>query len=651
MQLCVSTVVAAATLAACGSSDLLLPGTPARACAITTSDGAVIIGSGLPGDPAAPEPASGYRVGMEAMHARDFMVVTANPLASRAGCEVLRDGGNAMDAAVAVQMVLGLVEPQSSGIGGGAFMLYYDAASGKVQAFDGRETAPAAATDNYLRWVNPHDDAAGTPQPSTRASGRSIGTPGVVRMLELAHEEYGSTPWERLFAPAIELAQEGFAVSGRMADALAAAREHLRRDPDAAALYLEENGQALALGARFTNPEYARTLVLLAQQGADAFYTGPVAQAIVDKIRMATSAADGAPITPGLTTLEDLRNYEAKKREAVCTSYRQRYLICGMPPPSSGGIAVASIMGILEHFNLAEMAPFAPDGEGGWPDADAVHLVAEAGRLAYADRDAYVADTDFVPLPGGSWHAMLDKTYLRARARLIDPRASMGRAGPGDFMTTPGAVVPVPEAGTSHVSIVDAAGNAVSMTTTVESSMGSYHVTRGFVLNNQLTDFAAVPAGADGTPVANRVQANKRPRSSMAPTLVFDLRADGSPGALRMATGSPGGSTIIQYVTKVLVGVLDWQLDAQQATNLVNFGAANAPTTNYGGEHPNVASANQGADDPVVRALQSRGHRVNLNAQTSGIATILRVQRGAATGWQGGADPRREGIALGDNAW
>ena len=616
------------------------------ACAITSGDGSVVVGSGLPGDPAAPEPSSGYRLGKKALHTSKYMVVTANPLASKAGCEVLKSGGSAVDAAVAVQMVLGLVEPQSSGIGGGAFMLYRDAATGKVVAYDGRETAPAAATENYLRYVDDATDQT-APKPSARSSGRSIGTPGVVRMLELAHKDYGKTAWPQLFNSGIDLASKGFPISGRMAAALDGSKVELARDADAAKLYFDAQGKPLALGAKFVNQPYADTLRSIATGGADAFYRGDLAQAIVSKVGVTQTVSDGAPITPGKTTLQDLASYEAKRREAVCTTYRARYMVCSMPPPSSGGIAVAQAMGILENFDLKAYAPTAIDGEGGKPSVMGVHLVSEALRLAYADRDKYVADTDFVPLPGGSPALMLDKSYLRQRAALISTTKSMGTAQAGNFGTPSQGVVDVKEAGTTHMSIVDAKGNALSMTTTVESSMGSFHVTRGFVLNNQLTDFAAIPSTADG-PVANRVQPGKRPRSSMAPTLVFDLKADGTAGDFKMATGSPGGSTIIQYVTKTLVGALDWGLDAQQATSMVDFGAANSPTTNVGGEHPNINTANGGNDDPLVSGLRALGHVVSISAQSSGIGTILRVQRNGQAQLEGGADPRREGLVLGD---
>ena len=639
----VTLVASTIVLAGCNSGD---DEVDVSACAVVTSSGSVTVGSGLAGDPAAPEPASGFKTGVTAKNARSYMVVTANPLASKAGCEVIKNGGNAVDAAVAVQMVLGLVEPQSSGVGGGAFMLHYDAATRSVRAYDGRETAPAAATENYLRWVSDADRTL--PQPGgARASGRSIGTPGAVRMLDLAHKEYGSKPWRDMFQPAIDLASNGFQISGRMADAIAGGATGLKRDAEATAYFFNADGTPKALGTLLKNPAYASTLTTVANNGANAFYTGAIAQGIVDKIKVTSGGSPAVAITPGLTELSDLANYQAKKRNAVCTTYRD-YVLCGMPPPSSGGITVAQIMGILENYDMAANKPTAIDIYGGKPTVMGVHLVAEAGRLAYADRDKYIADTDFTPLPGNSWDTMLNKPYLKSRAALISTTKSMGTAKPGVLGTNALGVSLVNEAGTTHFSIVDKKGNAVSMTTTVESGMGSFHFTQGFILNNQLTDFSAAPTDAAGLPIANKLEAGKRPRSSMAPTLVFRKAADGSPGEFVMATGSPGGSTIIQYVAKTLVGALDWGLDAQQATSMVDFGAANSATTNVGGEHPNVNTANGGNDDPLVSGLRALGHTVSTSAQSSGISTILRAQANGNAVWQGGADPRREGIALGD---
>ncbi len=616
------------------------------ACQTTTADGSVVVGSGLAGDPAAPEPSSGYRLGKTAVQAKSYMVVTANPLASKAGCEVLKAGGSAVDAAVAVQMVLGLVEPQSSGLGGGAFMLHYDAASKTVVSYDGRETAPAAATEDYLRWIS--SDARSTPLPTARASGRSIGTPGAVRMLALAHGEHGRMAWKDLLQPGIDLATNGFPISGRMADAIAGAGTNFQRDADAMAAYFNADGTPKALGTTFTLPAYADTLRAIAAGGADALHTGPIAQAIVDEIN-ATTGANGVAMTPGATTLADLAGYQAKKRPAVCTTYRA-HVVCGMGPPSSGGITVAQTLGILENFDLAQHRPTAIDVHGGKPTVMGVHLVAEANRLAYADRNKYIADTDFVSLPGGSWDAMLDKGYLRGRADLISFGSSLGTALPGNLGAVPlGTGVQPAEAGTTHMTIVDKRGNVVSMTTTVESGFGAWRMVRGFILNNELTDFSAAPADGAGVPIANRVQPGKRPRSSMAPTLVFKQAADGSAGDLVMATGSPGGANIIQYVTKTVVGVLDWGLDAQQATSMLNFGSGNGPTTGLGGEHPNLNAANSGNDDTLVTGLRALGHTVSVVAQSSGVSTIVRTTRdNGLPAWAGGADPRREGLVLGD---
>ncbi|MGB3485261.1 MAG: gamma-glutamyltransferase [Mycobacterium sp.] len=582
-----------------------------------------------------PEVATGYRRDMAAVHTATFAVVTANPLATEAACDVLSAGGNAADALVTAQAVLGLVEPQSSGIGGGGFLLYYDAATRTVQAYDGRETAPAAATENYLRWI---DDAnRSEPQPDARGSGRSIGVPGAVRLLQDVHDEHGSMAWRALFDPAITLADSGFGISSRMAAAIADAAPQLRLDSQAGQYFLNADGSAKTEGTQLTNPAYAKTLGVIATDGAEGFYGGAVAEAIV-----AAAADTTGGRTPSLMTVEDLAGYTAKKRDALCTSYRGKE-ICGMPPPSSGGIAVASTLGILENFPMNEYGPTDVDLNGGRPSVMGVHLVAEAERLAYADRDKYVADTDFVPLPAGTSETLLGSEYLKGRAALISQQHSMGEAQPGDFGIPAAPGPAVPEHGTSHISVVDDQGNAASFTTTVESAFGSFHMVDGFLLNNQLTDFSAEPVGKDGAPVANRVQPGKRPRSSMAPTLVFDRAASGR-GPLYAVVGSPGGSVIIQFVVKTLVSMLDWDLDAQQAVSAVNFGAANSPATNVGGEHPDINTSDNGAHDPLVQGLRELGHEVDLDDQSSGLSVIVRGD----PGWIGGADPRREGVVMGD---
>ena len=562
----------------------------------------------------APEAPSGY-TRKQALSAKSFMVATANPLATHAGYTVLKAGGSAVDAAIAVQMVLTLVEPQSSGIGGGAFMLHFDGEA--VTAFDGRETAPAAV-DTHL-----FEDALGKPLPFFEAivGGRAVGVPGVVRMLELAHHQHGKLPWAALFAPAIALAEEGFAVSPRLAGQLAADR-FLARDPTAAAYFFDENGVSRQAGYLLRNPPLAAVLRSVANGGAQVFYGGEIARAIV-------AAVTGHASNPGRLSLSDLRDYRAVQREPVCTDYRA-WNICGMPPPSSGGIAIAQMLGILSNRKLATMAPV-----GGQPDAEGIHLFAEAGRLAYADRERYVADTDFVPLPGGSPAALIDRTYLASRASLIGER-SIGRATAGvplGIRLARGADRSPELQSTSHFSIVDAQGRAVAMTTSVENGFGARLMVGGFMLNNQLSDFSSIAADDEG-PVANRVAPGKRPRSAMSPTLVRERQS----GRLVLVIGSPGGPAIINYVAKVLVGVMDWGLTLQEAIDLPNFGSRNGPTEL---ERGRIAPG-------LIEQLRARGHVIRLGDQNSGLHGIMRNQIGGQTGWLGGADPRREGTEEGD---
>jgi gamma-glutamyltranspeptidase / glutathione hydrolase len=540
-----------------------------------------------------------------AVHARQFMVATANPHASRAGIETLRAGGSALDAAIAAQLVLNLVEPQSSGIGGGAFILHWDEAARRVAAYDGREAAPAAARPD--RFLQPD----GKPMPIGEAidSGRSVGVPGLLRMLRLAHEKHGRLPWARLFEPAIRLAENGFRVSPRL-HALIASDPILRTNTAARAYFFLPNGKPLPAGYRLKNPPFAALLRRIALEGPDAFYLGDVARDIV--------AAVAAHRRPGDLAATDLAAYRALEREAVCGGYRG-YRICGMPPPSSGGIGVLAILGVLERFPLATLRP----GSSG-----AVHLFAEAGRLAYADRDRYVGDPDFVPVPVAG---LVDPGYLRERAKLVNPAHSMVRALPGMPAGAPaatGADATVEAAGTSHISVVDAQGNALAMTTTIESPFGSRILVRGFLLNNELTDFSLVP-DEGGKPAANRVEPGKRPRSSMSPTLVF-----APDGGFYMTLGSPGGSAIINYVAKTLVGVLDWKLDIQQAIAAPNMGSRNHETELEKGT----------ALEGIAAALRSLGHPVESVRLNSGLHGIVRTPQGLA----GGADPRREGVALGD---
>ncbi|QEZ46081.1 gamma-glutamyltransferase family protein [Cupriavidus oxalaticus] len=641
-------------LGACGGGDdpppvvTTPPATPSG-CELDGSTGGQAVV--LPGDPSAPEQATGYAP-KATVYSKTYMAVTNNPLSTKVACDVLKDGGTAVDAAVAAQMVLNLVEPQSSGIGGGAFIMYYDAATKAVTAYDGRETAPAGADENYIQWKSASDQTA--PAPSAVRSGRSIGTPGTLRVLELAHSEHGKQPWKALFSPAIKLATDGFAIPPRMAAAISGTTTvaNIQRDPEMAAYFLNPDGTPRAVNTIIKNPALANVFSAIASDGADAFYkNGPIAQAIVAKIQ---TTYDGNT-TPGVTTLDDLASYQAKKRTAVCTTYRQ-YEICGMPPPSSGGIAVAQILGIVENFDMASHAPTLVDQNGGRPSVLGAHLLGEAGHLAYADRNKYVADTDFIGLPDGGWDSMLNKPYLSQRASLISTTGVLTTpVAAGNLGDVPLSPSSVEERGTTHLSLHDKYGNVVSMTTTIESGLGSYHMTNGFLLNNELTDFNAAPA-VDGVLVANRVQPGKRPRSSMSPTLVFRRNADGSRGDFYMTTGSPGGATIIQYVAKTLVASLDWGMDAQQAVSMIDFGGSNGGTGSpmiVGGEHPNVdtsvpSGGLAGDNDPLVRGLRDLGHTVNINAQSSGLSAIIRSTIGGSAVLVGGADPRREGVVLGD---
>jgi gamma-glutamyltranspeptidase / glutathione hydrolase len=561
-----------------------------------------------------PEGATGYTE-KPGWTAKKFMVAAANPLATDAGYQVLRAGGSAIDAAIAVQMVLSLVEPQSSGIGGGAFLMYFD--GNTVKAFDGRETAPAAATEKLFQTP----EGKAMPFIEGVVGGRSTGAPGVVRMLGLAHKQYGKLPWASLFAPAIKLAEDGFAVSPRLAGLLKT-EQHLKKDPVAAAYFYDKDGNPRPVGYVLKNPELAKVLREIATGGADAFYTGQIPRDIEAKVK-------SHPTNPGLLTAADIAGYQAKVREPICTDYKA-WTVCGMPPPSSGGIALAQMLGILE---LKDIRAFAP--KDGVLNPDAVHLFSEAGRLAYADRGRYVADTDFVPLPGNSAKGLLDKKYLAERAALIgDKSMGLAKFGVPSGMNVAWGLDNSPELpSTSHISIVDANGNAISMTTTVEDVFGSRQMVRGFILNNQLTDFSFDAADANG-PIANRVQAGKRPRSSMAPTLVFDKGTK----KLVLSTGSPGGSAIINYVGKVLVGTMDWGLNVQQAISLPNFGSRNGPTELEQGR----------VSDALVEQLKAKGHNVRVMEQTSGLQGIMRINIHGEEVWFGGADPRREGIVKGD---
>lgn len=539
-----------------------------------------------------------------AVKADDYMVSTANPLATQAGVDMLARGGSVADAVIAAQLVLGLVEPQSSGLGGGGFALLHRAGQSAVHAYDGRETAPAAARgDRFLR-----DDQ---PMPIFDAidSGLSVGTPGLVRMLGLMHDEHGNLPWSTLFEPALRLASNGFPVSPRL-HAMVADTKALRNSLQAAAYFYDEQGLAWPVGHILRNPDYARVLQQLATQGADAFYRGPLARDMVEAV--------AAHAVPGDLTEADLAAYRVIRREALCADIGA-YRHCGMPPPSSGGLAVLQMMALLQHTPIAGLRPVS---------AEAVHYFSEAGRLAYADRDAYVADPAFVRVPV---HGLLDPDYLASRAALIRPERSLGRAEAG---VPPGLIeAPTEDAAielpaTTHLVAADRHGNVVSMTTSIEYAFGNKIFVNGYLLNNQLTDFSLRAVDDAGRPLPNRVEPGKRPRSSMSPMISFK---DGQP---LIAVGAPGGSAIINYVAKALVGTLMWGMDIQTAIELPNMGSRNRATEIERGTPL----------EGVAATLQAMGHEVRSTDFPSGLQGVMWT----ADGLEGGADPRREGVALGD---
>jgi len=565
----------------------------------------IAVGADKPRDAAseiAPEAATGSNT-KALVQARKWMVASANPLASEVGRDVLRAGGSAVDAAIAMQMVLALVEPQSSGLGGGAFMVSYGAKRRRIITIDGRETAPAAATPQlFMKDGKPlvYMDAVN--------SGMAVGVPGVLRALELAHQRHGRLPWARLMQPAIRLAEQGFAVSPRLHAQIKGNR--FLAEQAAARAYFYPQGQPAPIGHVLKNPALADVLRRIASEGVAVFYRGDIAKDMVQAVQ--------SHARPGALTLQDLAEYRAIVRDPVCGDYR-RYRLCGMGPPSSGAIAVIQMLGMLQQHDMASMLP---------GSREAVHYFAEAGRLAFADRELYVADPAFVQVPVA---AMLDSRYLAWRGALIDARRSMGIAQPGDpigMLKQRGESAAIDQPSTTHLVAIDAEGNAVSMTSTIESEFGSKIFVRGFLLNNQLTDFSLSPTDAQGRLVANRVEPRKRPRSSMAPIIVLK---DDKPYLL---IGSPGGSSIILYVAKTLIGALDWQLDIQQAIALPNMGSRNRETELEQGS----------ALESLQQPLRQSGHRVSIAPSPSGVHAIM-IQPDAL---YGGADPRREGVALGD---
>ena len=550
-----------------------------------------------------PEAATGLAIN-KAVYGSKFMVVAANPYASKAGYNILEKGGSAVDAAIAVELILTLVEPQSSGIGGGTFMLYWDNQKKKMTTFDGRETAPAAATSELfldkqgkpLRWI----DAV--------VGGRSVGVPGLMATFKKAHDKYGKLPWSVLFEEAIALADNGFIVSPRLEKLLG-----LNYNPGIHSLpeinkYFFPNGQSVKAGDLLVNKKLANAYRSIAKDGIDVFYSGWIAEKIIEKVQNST-------ISPGLLSMNDMSAYKVKEREPVCGAYRD-YNICGMAPPSSGGIAVIQILKQLQRFELAKYKP---------NSVEAMHLYTQSSRLAFADRNRYVADVDFVDVPTAG---LIDSKYLAKRSSLINPKKDMGKAASG---TPNGALAlakdsAIERPSTSHFSIIDAQGNAVSMTSSIENGFGSALMVEGFILNNQLTDFSLSPK-KNGQLVANRVQPNKRPRSSMAPMMVFN-----KDNSLKLLVGSPGGSRIINYVAQTIIGVLDWQLNPQDAINLPKVTNRNYVTTLERGT----------SAEALKPLLEAKGHKVQVRDLNSGIHAIEVTK----SGFIGGADPRREGLVL-----
>ncbi len=521
------------------------------------------------------------------------MVAAAHPLGVEAGLDVLRRGGTAIDAAVAVQMMLGVAEPQSSGVGGGGFLLYYDAKTRGITVYDGRETAPAGATPTMFQ-----KDGKPLPFLQAVASGLSVGVPGAVALLEMAHQEHGKLPWADLFGSSIAVARKGFPVSPRLADWLAKMK-HFADDPAARAIYYKADGTPKQVGDIVTNPDLADTMQRIATEGSRVLRAGPIAEAMVARVH--------GHVRPGTLALSDLAAYKPVKREPLCGPYRI-WIVCGMPPPSSGGIAILQMVGLLEPFDLAKDKP---------NDLRAIHLIAEASRLAFADRAHYVDDPAFDPVPT---QELVAPSYIAQRRRLISEERSMGVQG----VVPPG----YPEHGTTHISIVDRDGNAVAFTTTIEAPFGSHMMVAGFILNNELTDFSAV-AERDGKPVANRVEPGKRPRSSMSPTFVLDKDRQ-----LVLTVGSAGGARIIGDTFQALVGMLDWNLSPQAALDLPRVINMNGPTE----------LEDKGDLPAQADALRKLGHQVQVRRHEGGLTAIRRV----GDGWEGGADPRRDGVAKGE---
>lgn len=540
----------------------------------------------------------------EVVQGKKWMVATANSEASRAAAEILKAGGNAVDAAITAAIMLTLVEPQSSGIGGGAFLLHYDPRKRSLKAYDGRETAPSRANADRFLAENKSPLAFG----DAVNHGLSVGVPGLLKVLELAHQKGGRLPWNRLLEPTIALAENGFVISPRL-HYLLSTDSFLRQDEEARKYFYNLQGDPLPAGTLLKNPELATVLRQVANQGASFFYRGEIPDVIVKKVTGRSRAGD---LSTG-----DFQRYQAYERTPVCGPYRI-WRVCGMPPPSSGGIAVLQILGLLERFPIKTL---------GVQSAEAIHLYSEASRLAFADRNRYIADPDFSPAPV---EKLLSESYLGSRSHLIQPDQVMEIVKPGEFpgVRAGGMDSHTELSGTSHLSIVDSDGQAVSMTSTIESAFGSRIMVKGFLLNNQMTDFSFKPEDENGL-IANRVEAGKRPRSSMSPTMVF-----GPDGRVEAVLGSPGGEKIISYVAKTLLGILDAGLDPLAAIRLPNI-------SNRGKDTELEAER---ALDYTARALTKKGHTIQFLEMTSGVQAIVR----SGDGWQGAADPRREGRVIGE---
>jgi gamma-glutamyltranspeptidase/glutathione hydrolase len=551
------------------------------------------------------EPFSYFR-DLKTVTAHKYLISTSHEMASQIGKQILARGGNAIDAAIAAQLVLNVVEPQSSGIGGGAFLLYYDAKTKTTHYFNGRETAPKAANEKIFL------DAEGKPRQFNDVvqGGLSVGTPGLLKVLKEVHDKYGKLSWEELFEPAIMIAKNGFPMDERI-QVIAKHVSHLKSFQGFASLYLKEDGTPKDLGTIITNPQLAATFSTISKEGIEPFYNGKIANDIVDAVR-------NSPVNPGYLSLEDFKNYKVKDGELICSQYRLKYKVCSMPLPSSGGVALLQILGILENFDLSKLKPSSPE---------AIHLITEATRLGYADRNKYVADVADVPVS-----QMLDKEYLKKRSELINKDKAMLQVEAGEFVDVKSDLkidqkaVELPS--TTHLSVVDEQGNAVAMTSSIEYYFGSAITVDGFMLNNQLTDFSFSPQ-IDGKPVANRLEPEKQPRSSMSPTFVFDENNN-----LIMVVGSPGGPRIIQFVLKAIIAHLDWGLDVQSAISLPNFVVLN-----------DVIELERRTDlEKLQPNLESMGHKVKVNDLVSGIHAIAIKPNGL----EGGADPRRAGVAIGD---